>query len=53
MHATALLGAGVDLKLASVRLGHSSVRITADTYEHVERRMDEEAAAKAAALVYQ
>ena len=50
-HATALLGAGVDLKLASARLGHSSVRITADTYQHVERAMDEDAAAKAAALV--
>lgn len=39
------------LKLASSRLGHSSVRITADTYQHVERAMDEEAAARAAALV--
>jgi integrase len=50
-HATALLGAGVDLKLASSRLGHSSVRITADTYQHVERAMDKDAAARAAALV--
>jgi integrase-like protein len=49
-HAT-LLGAGVDLKLASERLGHGSVRITADTYQHVERAMDEDAAARAAALV--
>jgi integrase len=50
-HATALLGAGVDLKVASERLGHGSVRITADTYQHVERAMDEDAAARAAALV--
>jgi integrase len=50
-HATALLGAGVDLKLASARLGHSSVRITADTYQHVELAMDQEAAARAAMLV--
>ena len=49
--ATLLLGAGVDLKLASSRLGHSSVRITGDTYMHVERSMDEDAAARAAALV--
>jgi integrase len=51
-HATALLGAGVDLKLASARLGHSSVRITADTYQHVERKMDEEAAKRVAGLVF-
>lgn len=50
-HATALLGAGVDLKLASARLGHSSVRITADTYQHVEHSMDQDAAARTAALV--
>lgn len=50
-HATALLGAGVDLKLASARLGHSSVRITADTYQHVEQAMDQDAATRTAALV--
>ena len=41
----------MDLKLASSRLGHSSVRITGDTYMHVEREMDEDAAARAATLV--
>jgi integrase len=51
-HATALLGAGVDLKLTSARLGHSSVRITADTYQHVEQAMDQLAATQAAALIY-
>lgn len=45
-HATALLGAGVDLKLASARLGHSSVRITGDTYQHVEQAMDQDAAVR-------
>lgn len=49
-HGTAGLEAGVDLKVMSVRLGHSSVRITADTYQHVERAMDQDAAARAAAL---
>ncbi|MGZ8636528.1 MAG: tyrosine-type recombinase/integrase [Actinomycetota bacterium] len=50
-HATALLGAGVDLKVASERLGHSSIRITGDIYQHVERAMDVDAAARTAALV--
>lgn len=52
-HATALLGGGVDLKSASARLGHSCVRITADTYQHVEQAMDQDAAVRTAALVYQ
>lgn len=50
-HATALLGAGVDLKLASARLGHSSVRITADTYQHVSAGMAQDAAAQVADLI--
>lgn len=34
-HATILLGMGVNPKLVSERLGHSSVQITLDTYSHV------------------
>lgn len=34
-HATQLLKAGVDIKMISERLGHSSIRITLDTYAHV------------------
>lgn len=34
-HATQLLQAGVDIKSVSHRLGHSSIRITLDTYAHV------------------
>ncbi|MBV9322152.1 MAG: tyrosine-type recombinase/integrase [Chloroflexi bacterium] len=34
-HATLLLRAGVALKTASARLGHSGIAITADLYQHV------------------
>lgn len=34
-HASQLLQAGVDVKSVSERLGHSSIRITLDTYAHV------------------
>ncbi len=34
-HATLLLLAGVPLKVVSERLGHSSIQITADIYQHV------------------
>lgn len=34
-HATQLLQAGVDVKSVSERLGHSSIRITLDTYTHL------------------
>ena len=45
-HATALLVAGEPLKVVSERLGHASIRITADTYQHVLPGMDERAAAR-------
>jgi integrase len=35
----------------SERLGHSSVSVTLDTYSHVTRDMQQDAAAKVAALV--
>lgn len=34
-HATQLLQAGIDIKSVSERLGHSSIRITLDTYTHI------------------
>jgi len=34
-HISHLLAGGVDLKFASERAGHSSIRLTADTYAHV------------------
>jgi integrase len=43
-HATLLLLAGVNIKAVSVRLGHSSIQITLDTYAHVLPEMEEQAA---------
>jgi integrase len=45
-HATHLLQAGVHAKIASERLGHSSIGITLDTYSHVLPGMQEDAVAK-------
>lgn len=42
-HATLMLEAGVETKVASKRLGHSSVVITADIYQQVRLDVDEEA----------
>lgn len=42
-HAVHLLEAGVNLKYVSERLGHASVKITADTYLHVTRKIEDEA----------
>ena len=44
-HATHLLSSGVHPKIASERLGHSSVGITLDLYSHVTRGMQADAAA--------
>jgi integrase len=43
-HATDLLRAGVHPKIASERLGHSSVAITMDTYSHAIQGLQEDAA---------
>ena len=51
-HATLALQAGVHPKVVSERLGHSSVAITLDVYSHVVPAMEEEAAAKVAAVVF-
>jgi integrase len=50
-HASVLLGAGVPVKVVSERLGHATVTITLETYQHVMPGMQAEAAAKFAALV--
>ena len=42
-HATWLLEAGINIKVVSERLGHSSIRITLDTYAHVLQTMQQEA----------
>jgi integrase len=43
-HASLLLADGVDLATVSARLGHSSVRTTADIYSHAMRGKDHTAA---------
>jgi integrase len=43
-HASVLLANGVDLATVSERLGHSSVRVTAEIYSHAIRGRDREAA---------
>jgi integrase len=45
-HATLLLLQGVNLKVVSERLGHTSIKMTLDTYSHVLPDM-QEAAVKA------
>jgi len=44
--ATLLINAGVHAKVISERLGHSGIRITMDTYGHVLKKADKEAANK-------
>ena len=51
-HATLLLKAGVNPKVVSERLGHSSVAFTLDTYAHVMPGMQAEAAELLSQLVY-
>ena len=43
-HATLLLQAGVHPKVVQERLGHSSIRVTLDTYSHVIGGLQEAAA---------
>jgi integrase len=50
-HATLMLRAGVPIKTASARLGHSGITITGDLYQHVAADMDAEAAERAAAAL--
>lgn len=45
-HATLLLSLNVPIKVVSERLGHASVQITMDTYQHVLPHMQEDVADK-------
>lgn len=50
--ATLALKAGVDVKVVSQRLGHSSPVVTWGTYQHVVRGMETDAADRVAALIF-
>jgi integrase len=50
-HASLLLQAGVDIKIISERLGHSSIRITYDIYSHLMPGLQKEAVNKLEALL--
>ena len=50
-HATLMLEAGVHIKVVQERLGHSSIAITGEVYAHVTPGMQDEAAARVAAVV--
>jgi integrase len=47
-----MLRAGVPLKVASGRLGHGSVAITADLYQHWAADMDHDAAERTASAMH-
>ncbi|HEY3376328.1 MAG TPA: site-specific integrase [Armatimonadota bacterium] len=49
-HASALLAAGIPVKVISERLGHASVTLTQDIYAHVLPTMQREAAEKMEAI---
>jgi integrase len=42
-HAVHLLEAGANIKYVSERLGHASIKMTADTYLHVTKKIEDEA----------
>ena len=46
-----MLRAGVDMKVVSSILGHSSIKITADVYLHILEEMKLDAAAKVENLI--
>lgn len=43
-HASLLLAKGVNVKVIQERLGHSSIKITLDTYSHLTKELEREAA---------
>lgn len=51
-HATLALQAGIHPKVVSERLGHSTVSMTLDVYSHAVPAMEEQAAARVAAVVF-
>lgn len=50
--ATLALAAGVDVKIVSERLGHTSAKITWDIYQHVTPTMQTDAAETVARLIF-
>ncbi|MGG4444508.1 tyrosine-type recombinase/integrase [Brevibacillus fortis] len=42
-HAVHMLEAGINIKYVSERLGHASVKVTADTYLHVTKKIEDDA----------
>jgi integrase len=50
-HASHFLMTGINVKVVSERLGHASVSFTVDTYAHVMRGQQAEAAAADATLL--
>ncbi|UNK17315.1 tyrosine-type recombinase/integrase [Paenibacillus sp. N3/727] len=44
-HAVHLLEAGANIKYVSERLGHASVKVTADTYLHITDKIEDDAIA--------
>ena len=51
-HATLLLSADEHIKIVSERLGHSTTRLTLDTYSHVLATMQEKTSAKLEEMLY-
>ena len=52
-HATLALMAGIHPKIVSERLGHSSIKITLDTYSHVLQNIQEESTQKLESVLYE
>jgi integrase len=46
-----LLRAGVPITVVSKRIGHSSIAITGDVYQHVDSGMQADAAQRGVALI--
>jgi integrase len=51
-YATLALEAGVPIEVVSKRLGHASIAITADLYQHVTKSVDRNAAEAVAELIF-
>jgi integrase len=51
-HATLLLAADEHFKVVSERLGHSTIRLTADTYSHVLESMQQGTTTKLERMLY-
>jgi len=51
-HVTWALEEGADLKAVSERVGHGNTRITADLYQHITRKLQEDVSAKTAGKLF-